>query len=252
MKTKILFLALAGVLICGCQAISPKAPATISLKTAETFAEKSNNFYQKAVNVYNEAIGANPKDNLARYYLGSLYYQHGEYDLAVKTLIPCEMPEAQKLLAMSYYKNGDYTEALSVFEKIGEAGNEDYLYSYAMTCERHNLYMNALKIYQKIHLSSLASLAQERIQKINALIEKTDVHKLEAEVQELIKNAPSQEKLPEAGAVILSMKEDTEVLSDNTVRQDEYYLVKILNERGKHLGVQAHPGCFPIFKFSVI
>lgn len=236
MKKKLIFLVIAGILICGCRSVLPKASQTDPLKTAQVLAEQSNDFYRQALDAYAVALQASPDDPKIKYDLALLYYNHGQYDLAVKTLLGCDSSEAQKLLALSYYKNADYTEALSLFEKIGEVGDDDYLYAYAMTCEKHNLYMNALKLYQKIQVSSLASVAKERIQKINALMEKTDVDNLDPSIRELVKNAPSEEDFPEAGAVILLLKEDAEVLKNNTVQETQYCFLKILNERGKHLG----------------
>ena len=237
MKTKSIFLAVVCLFVLGCQPTGSKPGASEpSLKTAQALMEKSADLYQEAVATYQKILVANPANAQACYDLGHLYDAHGAYDLAIKTLGACSSLPAQELLAQSYYKNGDYTEALSVFEKIGDEGDDHYLYAYAMTCEKHNLFGEALKLYKKMRTPTFVSLAQARMQAINALMEKTELNKLSPEIQKLIASAPSAEDFPEAGSVVLYVQENTVILENNTLESTEHCLVKILNERGKHLG----------------
>lgn len=236
MKKRLILLVVAGVAFCGCRSVTSKAPSADPLKAAQTLAAQSSNLYHQTVDAYTKALAVNPDNDAIKYDLAVFYYKNGKYDLAIKILSGSAAQDAEKLLAMSFYKNADYTQALSLFERIGSQGDDDYLFAYAATCEKHNLYMDALKLYEKVQDPSLKSTAQERIQKISALSAKTGMSDLDAETRELIVKAPSAEDFPEAGAVFLCVKENTQVLSNDTVREDNYYLVKILNERGKKLG----------------
>lgn len=236
MKKRLIFFVVAGVVVCGCRSVAPKAPSADPLAAAQILAAQANDLYGQAADAYDKVLAANPNNDAVKYDLASLYYKNGKYDLAIKTLSGATSTEAQKLLALSLYKNADYTQALSLFERIGDQGDDAYLFAYAATCEKHNLYMDALKLYEKIQDPAFKNVAQDRIQKINALAVKTGINDLDAETRALIAKAPSAEDFPEAGAVILSVKENAQVLSNNTVREDDYYLVKILNERGKQLG----------------
>ncbi|MFQ5835257.1 MAG: CDC27 family protein [bacterium] len=69
--------------------------------------------------------------------LSSLYAQEKE-DFAVA-----------KLLALSYYKTGNYTPALVIFDKNQNSTDQEFLYCYGQTCEKKSLFDKAIKIYGK-------------------------------------------------------------------------------------------------------
>jgi len=212
---------------------------------ARAYAQMSDEYYQNAIIEYkarleSEAMNSILKDDIAYYELGSLYYSHGEYALAVENFLKSNQDEAKKLLAIAYYKSGNGTDALSVFEKLGARQDNEYLFYYAQTCEEHNLYTEAIDLYKKITPGEFQDKANLRMQKINALKENTTLEGIDPKIKEFIVNSPTQEDFPQAGAIVLYLKEDLEVKEDNTVEYTEHYLIKILNERGKEAGeVQA-------------
>ncbi len=213
------------------------------LELANEYAEQSERYFQEAVNEYNLAL-KDPESNVneVRFLLGKLYYQHGKYSEGIKELSQVyeehkdNFPVA-KLLALSHFMRGDYTEALAIFDKWEESKDDEFLYSYGRTCERQNLFDQAIKVYRKITGIKYKLLASERIEAINAQIGVSTVGEIENRfVRDLIENAPGQEEYPNAGAIILLEDEKFEILPDYTATDEVHFLVKILNDRGKSYG----------------
>ena len=213
------------------------------LELANEYAEQSDRFFQEAVNEYNLALnepGSNPSE--VRFLLGKLYYQHGKYGEAIEHLSEIYKKErdnfaAARLLALSHFMRGDYTEALAIFDRFEESGDDEFLYFYGQTCEKQNLFDQAIKIYEKISGKEYKTLASQRITAINAQVGVAKVDEIEDDlVRGLIENAPGQEEYPNAGAIILLDEQKFEILSDYTATDEAHFLVKILNDRGKHYG----------------
>lgn len=213
------------------------------LELANEYAEQSEHFFQEAVNEYNLAL-KDPKSNASevRFLLGKLYYQDGKYREAIKELSQVYEKEKDnfavaKLLALSHFMQGDYTEALAIFDKYEESKDDEFLYFYGRTCEKQNLFDQAIKVYTKTTGKDYKLLASERMTAINAQIGVATVDEIENEfIRSLIRNAPGQEEYPNAGAVILLDDEKFEILPDYTATDETHFIVKILNDRGKHYG----------------
>ncbi|MDD3374256.1 MAG: DUF3857 domain-containing protein [Candidatus Omnitrophica bacterium] len=221
---------------CSCQKAEQVEENNIFKEKAKVFAERSKKYYEQAVESYKKALesGDDPED--IYYKLGSLYYDHGQYEKAADALRKTNSDFAKKLLAICFYKAGNNTDALSIFEKFEQDDDSEYLYYHGLTCEEHNLHTKALELYERITAEPFASKAQQRINDINALKEKITLEGLDSKIRDLILSAPSQEDFPQAGAVILLAEESIEVREDHSVYSEEHYLIKILNERGKRLG----------------
>jgi tetratricopeptide (TPR) repeat protein len=195
------------------------------------------------VNEYNLAL-KDPKSNASevRFLLGKLYYQDGKYREAIKELSQVYEKEKDnfavaKLLALSHFMQGDYTEALAIFDKYEESKDDEFLYFYGRTCEKQNLFDQAIKVYTKTTGKDYKLLASRRMTAINAQIGVATVDEIENEfIRSLIRNAPGQEEYPNAGAVILLDDEKFEILPDYTATDETHFIVKILNDRGKHYG----------------
>lgn len=213
------------------------------LELANEYAEQSEHFFQEAVNEYNLAL-KDPKSNASevRFLLGKLYYQDGKYREAIKELSQVYEKEKDnfavaKLLALSHFMQGDYTEALAIFDKYEESKDDEFLYFYGRTCEKQNLFDQAIKVYTKTTGKDYKLLASRRMTAINAQIGVATVDEIENEfIRSLIRNAPGQEEYPNAGAVILLDDEKFEILPDYTATDETHFIVKILNDRGKHYG----------------
>jgi len=237
-KTLLIFLFLLFI----CSVASPVLGKS-HLELANEYAEQSEHFFQEAVNEYNLAL-KDPESNAGevRFLLGKLYYQHGKYGEAIKELSQAYEREKDnfavaKLLGLSHFMQGDYTEALSIFDKYEESKDDEFLYFYGRTCEKQNLFDQAIKVYTKIAGKDYKLLASERMTAINAQVGVATVDEIENElIRNLIKNAPGQEEYPNAGAVILLDDERFEILPDYTATDETNFIVKILNDRGKHYG----------------
>ncbi|MFQ5866795.1 MAG: DUF3857 domain-containing protein [bacterium] len=225
-----------------CSAASPVLGRS-HLELANEYAEKSERFFHEAVNEYNLAL-QDPKANVSevRFLLGRFYYQHGKYPEAIKELSQVYQKEKDnfaigKLLALSHFMQAHYTEALAIFDKYEESKDDEFLYFYGRTCEKQNLFDQAIKAYRKITGGDYKLLASERITAINAQIGVFRVDEIENKfIRDLIENAPGQEEYPNAGAIILLNDKKFEILPDYTATDEAHFIVKILNDRGKRYG----------------
>lgn len=194
--------------------------------------KQSESLYKKAQEGYKRLLAGSPKDVSVRIALAKLYADHGDYQNAALILTPAEGIPAKQFLAISLYKAGEYTQALAVFERLGKIQDGEYLYYYGLTCQKHNLYEQALEIFAKIKDKEYLAKAQERINAIKGLNQKY-ISAWEPDLQQAL-SAATQEKYPLAGAVIILVDEKIRLLADNTLSSEARYMVKILNERGKN------------------
>lgn len=193
--------------------------------------EQSESFYQKSVTGYERILTRQPQNSAARLELARLYYSHGDYEKAIEALKNAEEPKAKQLLAICFYKAGDYTQALTLFDRIGKEGCAEYLYCYGLTAQKHNLYEQALEIFGRIKDKEYSLKAKERIDAILGLASGY-LKALDPALQGTIAGI-TQEKYPLAGAVIILVDEKIVLSPDNTLLSDARYIIKILNERGK-------------------
>lgn len=206
------------------------------LENAKLFSEKSQDFYNKAIYEYKQALKISDNKDDVYFKLGKLYYQHGDYNEAIEVLKPLSSSEAKKLLAYSYFKSNDFTDALSIFNRLEEPQDEETLYYYGLTSERLNLFDQAKKLYQDIKSHEYLALAKSRIESIDSLIEPINIKELDPDTYEVIKNSPSQEQYPQASALVLLSDEKFEVSENNTAVFETHAVIKILNDRGKSFG----------------
>jgi len=218
-----------------CSRPAPTETSENFLEKAARDSEQSERFYREAIRAYEQVLKTSPETQVVLEKLGSLYYGRADYEKAAEYFSRLQDESAHRRLAICYYKSGKNTEALAVFNQVGESGDDEYLYYYGLCCEQHHLYDQALKIYNKIQ-TSFKSKAEARVKAINALAEATDLKSLDPNVQEMIQKAPGQEAFPQANAIVLSVDEKAEVKADNTIVYEYYYLTKILNDRGKNYG----------------
>jgi len=214
--------------------------AKTHLELANEYAAQSEKFFEKAVSEYNLALEEPEADIFEiNFLLGKLYYGHGRFKEAIQTLLPLYEKERgnfalTKLLVFSYFKNGDYTDALAIFEKNKDSEDEEFLYLYGRTCEKQNLFYQAIEVYQRIKGVEYRKLAEERISYINAQTKVLTVEDItDAYIRDLIKTSPGQAEFPDAGAIVLLNEETFRILSDYTAIEELHILIKILNDRGK-------------------
>jgi hypothetical protein len=140
--------------------------------------------------------------------------------------------EGRKWLAICYYRLGEYTDALEAFKAL-PAPDAECAYYYGLACEKLNLFDQALEIYRGIGAGSFAKKARQRIQAIEKNGEMPAIAKVDPQVHRLLAQAPGQAQYPQAGALVISCREEIQITADGKETSDLYYLVKILNERGK-------------------
>ncbi|MFQ6067536.1 MAG: DUF3857 domain-containing protein, partial [bacterium] len=219
------------------------APAKTHLELANEYALKSEEFFNKAVSEYNLALGEPGAEiHRIKFLLGKLYYEHGRLEKAIEILSSLYAKEKEdfavaKLLALSYYHVGNYTPALVIFDKYQDSTDQEFLYYYGQTCEKKSLFDRAVNVYGRIKKGKYLSLAKKRIVLINARMRLATVDDIENPyLRNLIKTSPGSAEYPNAGAIVLLDDDSLKILSDDTAVQTMHFMVKILNERGKHYG----------------
>lgn len=219
-------------LVLGCE---PKD----GLNKAKDLALKSESLYQAAIAQYNKLVRLGKNSDKPYYDLGRLYYDHGEFTRAIGEFKNTGLGEAKKYLAISYYRLGDYTNALEIFNQ-SQPADDEYFYYQGLTCERLNLFDQAIAVYQRITSPKFKSKAHERLGIIEKGIKSARIKDISPGISDILDKAPSLKEYPQAGALILYCDEEVEITSSNTQVTSSHYLVKILNERGKGNFSEAH------------
>jgi len=198
----------------------------------EEYIAQSDTYYKKAESSYKKLI-LKSKDPSGLYFkLGKLYYSRGEYDLAANTLKKSSHPQARKFLALSFFRIGNFTDALEIFNRE-DIGDDEYYYYFGLTCERVNLFDQALKAYRRIRGKEFKAKAFFRIEEIEKKKVFVNIQQEDPKIAKVILNAPGAKAYPQAGALILLAKESIELTENNTQESSLHYLIKVLNERGK-------------------
>jgi tetratricopeptide (TPR) repeat protein len=148
-------------------------------------------------------------------------------------------PLANKFLAICYYNQGYYTDALKILDEEKNPDDES-LYYYGLTCEKLNLFDKALDSYKKIKSDKFFGRARQRLGVIEKQAKPVHIKEINADVNRIISSAPSAENYPQAGAQILFCDEKIEITPDNKEISYLHYVVRILNERGKESFSEAH------------
>lgn len=199
---------------------------------AEYYNQQSQELYQRSIAEYKSLIKASNDSAQLNFKLGQIYYKHGDFESAVEVLKKIDSAQAKRLLALAQYRLGNFTDALQIFNKL-DLADAEYQYYHALTCEKLNLFDQALANYKKIKDKKFSQLALERINIIEKSSHALLIKDIDPEIAKIIENAPAQEKYPQAGALILYCDEKIEVTPENTQVSYLHYVVKILNERGK-------------------
>jgi hypothetical protein len=231
-KARYLYFVIAFVFLFGCV-------SEAGLKQAQEYTSQSEAYYQKAISEYKELIFKGEDLGRLHFELGKLYYSHGNFKEAVEEFKKSNDPAAKKFLAVSLYKTADFTDALEIFNKQ-ESGDEEYLYYKGLTCEKLNLFDQALETYRKIKNKDFTQKALERIGFIEKQANIRTIKEIDPQIYKILSGAPEAQRYPQAGALILSCDEKVEVNANGTQISYLHYLIKILNERGKEDFSEAH------------
>ncbi|PIP20003.1 MAG: hypothetical protein COX40_07125 [Candidatus Omnitrophica bacterium CG23_combo_of_CG06-09_8_20_14_all_40_11] len=208
-------------------------------KQAQDYIKKSKEYYQYAINLYKDLIAKGKDSDRLHFELGELYYNHGEWKQAIEEFKKTNILAAKKFLAISYYRLGNFTDALEVFNRE-EIPDDEYLYYYGLTSEKLNLFDQAISIYKKIKIKEFSAVASERLNIIEKQTGPIQIKDISPEVYKILESAPSQDEYPQAGALILFCDEKIEVTPQNTQVFTLHYIIKILNERGKEDFSESH------------
>ncbi len=224
----------APVLLSGCTQSNESKEAQ-----AKDYANKSKEYSRRAADLYKDLI-ANGKDaDKLHFELGQLYYNQGEWDKAISEFKKTGLALAKKFLAISYYRSGNFTDALEVFNR-DKIADDEYLYYCGLTCEKLNLFDQAISAYRKIKEGEFAAAASERLHIIQRESASVNIKDIDPQVYNILKQAPEEDKYPQAGALILFCDEKIEITPQNTEISSLHYVVKILNERGKESFSETH------------
>ncbi|MEK6728334.1 MAG: DUF3857 domain-containing protein, partial [Candidatus Omnitrophota bacterium] len=212
-----------------------------SLEKAQQYQKESQGHYKHALSIYTGLINKGKDLDKLYFELGRLYYMHGDFSSASDALKKSGDLKAKKLLGISNFRMGNFTDALEAFNKY-EISDDEYLYYFGLTNEKLNLFDEALKAYKKIQGDEFGTRAKAQL----AIIEKQEsgrhIKDVDQKAYQTLVAAPKAEDYPQAGALILSCDEEIEVSSEGTQVSYLHYLIKILNERGKEGFSETHIG----------
>lgn len=193
--------------------------------------EQIFSLYKNETAHYEKLIEKNPNDFDLRLKLARIYYRFNDFQKAIDTLKNDTDKNAKIIMAKSYAKLNEHSKALELFDQIGETEDNEYLYLYANTLEKKNLYPKAVVFYKKVK-GKLSHQSRERISAIGLKVE--DV--IPKQISELIaKEQKFLEKIDKEDAVVLLVDEQNEVKSDNTSVMTAHVVEKVLKEKGKHI-----------------
>jgi len=209
------------------------------LKEAQDYLKKSKIYYQHATNLYKDLIAKGKDLDRLHFELGQLYYNQGEWKQAIEEFKKTSYIKAKELLAISYYRLGNFTDALEVFNRE-DVPDDEYLYYHGLTSEKLNLFDQAISIYKKIKTKEFAAAALERLDIIEKQTGPIQIKDIDPQVYKILEAAPTQDKYPQAGALILFCNEKIEVTPQNNQVSTLHYIIKILNERGKEDFSESH------------
>jgi tetratricopeptide (TPR) repeat protein len=198
----------------------------------QELARESAKYYQEAVSGYKKKIAKGQNTQQLYLELGKLYFDHGAFKESAGCFTKTSLPQAKKLLGISYYRLGNFIDALDIFNKY-ESTEAEYLYYKGLTCEKLNLFDQALKDYRQIKDKEYSLLAGERIETIEKLAKALNIRDVSPEIAKILSTAPKGADYPQAGALILSCDEKIEETKELTEVASLHYVIKILNERGK-------------------
>ncbi|MCK9613924.1 MAG: DUF3857 domain-containing protein [Candidatus Omnitrophica bacterium] len=187
--------------------------------------------YKKETRYYEELISKNPKDLSLRIKLAQIYYDFKDFEKVVVLLKNETDVKAKIMLAKAYASLKEYSNALDIFDQVGETVDSEYMYLYAATLESKNLYPKAIAIYSKVK-GEFEPQAKKRISKIGLKVEEGMPQSLKALLQEEQKFISSIDK---EEAVVLFVDEDHQIKDDNTSVANVYVAQKVLKEKGKDL-----------------
>ena len=224
------------VILLLCVVLSGCSPSDLRIWWADCLSGLSGSASAASVRLYEAALkGLAPGEARQKLCLklGTLYLEKGDYDKAAGYLKFCPWPQ-QGLWAEALYKKGDYTQALDVFNRVGENGPPRSLYYYALTLEHSNLHDAALKLYERLRQDPVyGRQARERMAQINLFAGVQAYAGLSPQARELIEKSPKAEAYPDASALYLLADESETLTPERQLVSEQHYLIKILNDRGK-------------------
>jgi len=83
-----------------------------NINQVQDYVSQSENYYQRAIALYKDLIAQGKDLDRLRLELGKLYYNHGEFTQAIEEFKKTNDSQAKKLLAISYYRLSNFTDAL--------------------------------------------------------------------------------------------------------------------------------------------
>jgi len=196
---------------------------------AKRYSKLSKDYYHRAIIEYENIIRKGKADDEVYFNLGKLYFENGDFLSAIDAFEKSKLKEAKKYLGISYYKVGDLTEALKVFDSLGVWEDDFYLYHYALVCEGLNLFEQAKSLYKKIKKPPYSKWAQTNLERIEEIAKE----ELAFDLKRFFSENFSRKYYPEAGALFLLVDEEIQVTEQNTSIYTGHFIIKILDERGK-------------------
>ena len=193
--------------------------------------DKTYSIYENTVERYEKLLESDPDNQALRLKLARFYYQFKDYERTKELLQGLDDKSANILLAKTLTQLKEHTQALEVFDRLGEVKDGEYLFIYAQTLEAKNLFPRAIKMYEKLR-PPYKEKGQERIKHIKISVEEeipVSISKLLEEQEGFLLGIEDEE------AVILLVDEEAEIKEDNTAVSSVHVVERVLKEKGRDL-----------------
>ncbi len=215
------------------------------LRRGEFYQRESERLLEKSKAQYQAALSDPESAGEARLKLARVYFLEGDYARTIEFLGDYEKlhPDYLRLLALAHYRLNNLPRARQIYERWEELEPKalEAQYYLGIIKEKQNVFEQAVKHYQRIISqapeSEFAGKARHKLAGIEAkgkILTLADVE--DGEVKRLIREAPTKQGHPNAGAAILLDEIKIVIHPDNTKTTTIHKLIKILDDRGKGFG----------------
>jgi len=196
-----------------------------------TTLDNISSLYDEAISRYERLLQKQPENDTLRLKLARFYYQFKDYEHIKELLGGLEDESAKILLAKSLAQLKEYTQALELFDRIGEVKDPEYMFLYAQALEAKNLFPRAIEMYGRLD-PPFKEKAKQRINQIKITIDE----KMPFEISELLNNQKEfLSRIEDEEAVMLLVDEEAEIKEDNTSISSVHVIKKVLKEKGRSL-----------------
>ncbi len=190
--------------------------------------KQSQDIVKEAEGLFKGKIDSDPANEVYKIDFARFYYEQRQYEKAEEILKDLASDNACALRAKIFFNQGEYTEAISLFDRLDIEKDPEALFLYAQCLEHKNLFPKAKEIYKKLIGTKYQQQAEAHLQAMLSV--KTE---LSGPILKYIETQYGQKDYPDADSIVIFSDESIEITEDNKSIYTARALIKILNDRGR-------------------